>query len=231
MFFYDWADRSYFGGRNEANPVSKAYQPNARSEAYLIDRCNVANIKALPEAGGGGTYIIRAVGDASCLFVDPGYRWISRTSDYEGADMNAFGISDKTIVAGVLSIRSATDQIVGRRLLTDIDGTGMTLHHFEENDGGSKMRLQEAYQASRLRQAPFGEGFVGSNTVDETRRSLDRIEQREAAWNSRGVDTKIATLGNRALSRHLLQQNNDQDEAAERLRSLKNSRAGVRVDE
>ena len=221
--FYDWADRSYFGGRNEANPVSKPYQPNARSEAYLIDRCNVANLKALPEAGGGGgTYTIRPVGDASCLFVDPGYRWISRTSDYEGADMNAFDISDKTIVAGVLSIRSATNQIVGRRLLTDMDGTGMTLHHFEESDSGSKMRLREAYQESRLRQAPFGGGFVDSNTVDETRRSLDRIEQRESAWKSRGVETKLSTLGNRALSRHLLQQN-DQNEAAERLRSLKNS--------
>ena len=63
------------------------------------------------------------------------------------------------------------------------------------------------------------EGFVGGNTGDKTRRSLDRSEQRGAAWNSRGVETKLATLGKRALSRHLLQQN-AANAAAERLLAL-----------
>lgn len=50
-----------------------------------------------------------------CLFVDPGYRWLSRVS---GNTLTNFEISDKTIVTLLVSVRDASGNVAARRLLS-----------------------------------------------------------------------------------------------------------------
>jgi hypothetical protein len=57
-----------------------------------------------------------------CLFVDPGYRWISRVRN--GGPTSPFTISDKTVVVAVVTIVTDDGTVFRRRLLTsDQDGT------------------------------------------------------------------------------------------------------------
>ena len=53
------------------------------------------------------------------LYVDPGYRWVSRL---QGQPLNRFTISDKTIVVAILTIATEEGAVVCRRLFT-IDDT------------------------------------------------------------------------------------------------------------
>ncbi len=50
-----------------------------------------------------------------CLFIDPGYRWLSRVS---GNTLTNFEISDKTIVTLLVSVRDASGNVAARRLLS-----------------------------------------------------------------------------------------------------------------
>jgi len=50
-----------------------------------------------------------------CLFIDPGYRWISRLGVY--APSSVFTLSDKTLVVAILTIVNQDNQVIRRRLL------------------------------------------------------------------------------------------------------------------
>ncbi|KAJ1482389.1 hypothetical protein T484DRAFT_1804020 [Baffinella frigidus] len=180
--------------------------------------------------------------------------------------MNALDISDRTIVAGVLTIRSADNKIVGRRLLMH-DGDGASVHDIAEgfitDEPGSAARrmlqhpavsptapfhttiqtgvrgpdgkvyphvhmqrlqkqLKEQYKNSRkLHPMPgdIGGAVIGSN---DTAKGRNRRADTAKTWSLGGKKTKLATLGNKALSRHLLQAG-DPTAEAEHLEAIRNN--------
>ena len=64
---------------------------------------------------GGGTGSNVDNNGYRCLFIDPGYRWLSRVS---GNALTNFEISDKTIVTLLVSVRDASGNVAARRLLS-----------------------------------------------------------------------------------------------------------------
>jgi hypothetical protein len=52
-----------------------------------------------------------------CLYIDPGYRWVSRLHEHS-SKMSPFSISDKTIIVAIMTIVSDTGDVIRRRLLT-----------------------------------------------------------------------------------------------------------------
>jgi len=160
--FLEWFDKSYRTGTTPDHP---------RGRDYLYSRCkgydgklsdNVDEIAYSPKTA----YTpLRPHGDYSCLFIDPGYRWVSRAAG-QTVD-SSYDISDKTIVAGIVTIRSTEGVISGRRLLT-MDGDGMKLRQLDGDDdedgaatappprralGGASALADSAAAVSALREA------------------------------------------------------------------------------
>jgi len=60
-----------------------------------------------------------------CLYVDPGYRWISRA---KGLGPNSpFTVSDKTVVVAIVTIATGDGTVLRRRLLS-ADASGVSVH-------------------------------------------------------------------------------------------------------
>jgi len=63
-----------------------------------------------------------------CLYVDPGYRWISRA---KGLGPNSpFTVSDKTVVVAIVTIATGDGTVLRRRLLS-ADASGVSVHGVE----------------------------------------------------------------------------------------------------
>jgi hypothetical protein len=97
-----------------------------------------------------------------CLYVDPGYRWISRTG--ASGPTSPFAISDKTIVAAVLTITTGDGTVVRRRLLSSSSesGAGMVDMGPAGSPAGSPpvRRLLSVDPAAKLR------GGKGTSTLE-----------------------------------------------------------------
>jgi len=150
--FLEWFDTTYLTG---TTPDS------TRGRDYLYSRCKGYDGKLSADAADIAyaektAYTpLKPHGDYSCLFIDPGYRWVSRAVGQTVG--SSYDISDKTIVAGILTIRGTNGVISGRRLLT-FDGDGVKLRQLDEADdeGGGGAGASEAAAsaaASALREA------------------------------------------------------------------------------
>ncbi|KAJ1469875.1 hypothetical protein T484DRAFT_1754194 [Baffinella frigidus] len=241
--FKEWTNNVYYGGKDRT-PANNPTYPKGTD--YLAQRCDGADL-SLTEFDSNGnpvyvegdtlsTYTIRPKGDYSCLFVDPGYRWISRMQGK--TEMNAYDISDKTIVAGLLTIRGVGNRVTGRRLLVD-DGSGMVLHDLEESagSGGNEISGNEISGNEISGNEISGNEISGNEKKTRVRatevkrrlheayadsRSRHPMLSRGNARTSSGMHTKLATLGNHALSRRLLASDEASTEA-EHMRQLHNS--------
>jgi len=127
--FLSWYDRTYESGLNPDSEIGKN---------YLYDRCisydRLSKEGYYPAYGVNDqsydTNEIPAKGNYGCVFIDPGYRWISRRSS--GPTMSTFDISDKTLVAAIITIVQ-TDGTTGRRLLMH-DGEDISMFHIDESE-------------------------------------------------------------------------------------------------
>ena len=198
-----------------------AYSQTTSAAAYRTSRCDTSSDP----------------GSFACIFIDPGYRWLSRSSITQdiGPNMNSFDVSDKTIVAGIMTIRGGENQNVVRRRLFSVQDDEIQIHgdvlddtvdaeiedthgqqagekefvvdvlsdkastHFKKMTSLEKIearhRLQNSHAASRARD-------------NHDIKRFDRVQMRKDAWESHGIKTKITTLGEQSLSRHLLADGN-----------------------
>lgn len=127
--FLSWYDKTYESGLNPESEIGKN---------YLYDRCisydRLSKSGYYPAYGVNDqeyeTVEIPAKGSYGCVFIDPGYRWISRRNG--ASQMSTFDISDKTLVAAILTIVQ-TDGTTGRRLLMH-DGEDISMYHIDESE-------------------------------------------------------------------------------------------------
>jgi len=89
----------------------------ATAEQYFNRSCS-RNSDALAEPRSYG-----------CLYVDPGYRWISRTSGQ--VTLSPLEIADKTIVVSILTITNADGTVFRRRLLAAEGGANGRVSHVD----------------------------------------------------------------------------------------------------
>ena len=126
--FLAWFDDTYQTGTTPGS---------LRGRDYLYSRCKAYDGKLSEDVADIAfsekqAYTpLRPHGDYSCLFIDPGYRWVSRAAEQTVG--STYDISDKTIVAGIVTIRGTNGVISGRRLLT-LDGDGIKLRQLEGAD-------------------------------------------------------------------------------------------------
>ena len=126
--FLAWFDDTYQTG---------TMPESLRGRDYLYSRCKAYDGKLSEDVADIAfsekqAYTpLRPHGDYSCLFIDPGYRWVSRAAEQTVG--STYDISDKTIVAGIVTIRGTNGVISGRRLLT-LDGDGIKLRQLEGAD-------------------------------------------------------------------------------------------------
>ncbi|KAJ1466061.1 hypothetical protein T484DRAFT_1756951, partial [Baffinella frigidus] len=88
-----------------------------------------------------------------CLYIDPGYRWVSRLHRHSSA-ISPFSISDKTIIVAIMTIVTDDGDVIRRRLLTvdnnellavDLHDTGQGHHPLKahvDSDPGRRHLLQ-----------------------------------------------------------------------------------------
>ena len=118
----DWVKRTFFNVDMTIDATN----------AYLKIRC-----PKFFDASFNGN--IRDLGDYGCMFIDPGYRWLRAEDAAEkNASLTTLTISDKTVVAGLITIVDEEDRTKRRRLLSmNEDGSNMKmvdLPQFDEND-------------------------------------------------------------------------------------------------
>jgi hypothetical protein len=97
-----------------------------------------------------------------CLFVDPGYRWISRLRDQP--TLSPFTISDKTIVVAILTISDAAGVVVRRRLLL-ADDTGTKEVDLPETETG-KENSRQLLQANAAENVLNTAGNAAENVLN-----------------------------------------------------------------
>jgi len=127
--------------------VSNAVQPVAEESMYFYRKSHPADAQDATEwirdtvLGGGSVFSENTAAEYfnrtcpgsrdpnaatrsyGCLYVDPGYRWVSRVRG-GGGPTSPFTISDKTVVVAVVTIATEDGTVFRRRLLTaDQDGT------------------------------------------------------------------------------------------------------------
>lgn len=173
-------------------------------------------------------------GAYACIFVDPGYRWISKGGNL---DLNPLTVSDKTVVIGIVTLRDIDygDGVATRRLLSiNSDGTNMKtfpLSHdghdetrlYLDNDAPATTAAQVATRRALLsaRAGPGTKKGATASVKDEWDAKQAKLAQRSEAAVARAdakrklkaafdrrrhhkTGTKLSVLGNTALSRHLL---------------------------
>jgi len=178
-----------------------------------------------------------ATGSFACIFIDPGYRWLSRsdvTQDF-GPSMTTFDISDKTIVAGIITIRSGPGNNVIRRRLFSVEDNQMQIHgdvsDYTSETGEQEIVRQEIAEQefkidvlgekagtefqkyTALENVEARHRLHNSHAASRARdnsnvKRFDRVQMRKDAWESHGIKTKVTTFGGLALSRHLLEDGN-----------------------
>jgi hypothetical protein len=204
---------------------------DVNADKFLQDHCPKAYAT---DDGGGGTnpalYESADEGAYGCIFIDPGYRWISRGGN---SINNPHMISDKTIVLAVVTVKPQ-DYSGGstRRLLSmNSDGSDMKMHplstfgmgpdhlrtgipiptntlmnHVEVVDPGMmRSDLMREYARMNLSNPP----------VVTAREMHIHLKARFAATHPSNI--KIKDMGNTALSRKLLGVNADADGAHNRI--------------
>ena len=198
-----------------------AYSGITSAEAYRNRLCDTAS----------GT------GSFACIFIDPGYRWLSRSSITQeiGPSMTSFDVSDKTIVAGIITIRGGDNGNVIRRRLFSVQDDEMQIHG-DALDDESSAEMQDIHEEhvgvkefevdvlSEKADTPFRK-YTSLENIEARHRlqnshaasrskdnrdvkRFDRVQMRKDAWESHGIKTKVTTLGGLSLARHLLADGN-----------------------
>ena len=189
-----WVKNTFFNYDTNYNNTRK----------FLKTRCSKAYV---PESE-TGLYAYNTANDGAygCVFVDPGYRWISKGGN---RGMNPLTITDKTVVIGVITLRDIdySVNVNKRRLLSmNADGTNMQLYPLE-SDGRDATRLfvrdEDALHdaAASIRSTPPSIKEQAATARAQMRKTLKEHYARR--WH-RVTGTSVNLLGNKVLGRSLL---------------------------
>ena len=161
----DWVKRTFFNVDMDTN----------NTDAYLKARCPKFYDPLFVDS-------VRDFGDYGCMFIDPGYRWL-RAADAltNDSSITSLTISDKTVVAGIITIVNVDGKIGGRRLLTmNADGSGMNVQPLLTESENKQYSLDTLNNTGDVEnyydRASDEEAYGGDDIIDEYGTIDDRTD-------------------------------------------------------
>jgi len=144
-----------------------------------------------------------------CLYVDPGYRWISRTSGQ--VTLSPLEIADKTIVVSILTITNADGTVFRRRLLAADGGANGRVSHvdLEESAPGVLRRAAMHHAGENSARRAAVERLAKKQHISPPSLRVAQGDQRHEAPTKRAAAHSSRLL---VGQRHLLQTQSEADD-------------------
>lgn len=191
----------------QANSIAWAQSAYEISEdeatTFVLDKCPGAYTPRGSSANNMGAY--------SCVFVDPGYRWVGEGGRTDIT--NPFMISDKTVVLAVISIDALDYENIDefgnalpttRRLLS-MGPDGSSMVPLSTIGGGGNTLHTPFSQMSTQLKIKYANRLLDRPQVFTKTQMQHRLRASWKRWYRPASTTKLAVLGNHALTRRLLQ--------------------------